>query len=162
MLSASASDITKITAAKTAADPAQMLRAQLNRFASPFAPSGFRLFRDPLPLDGPVDGTVALRAGAVMIDRLVKQEFDDPHGFGLDFTTEKLAGQLTGDVTGKITRDNLSLVTGIVAGYADVNGLPKPIIGWLDTLTASPVLRYAGALGVLLGAGVSFWKRRRA
>jgi hypothetical protein len=156
MLNADASDIINVTAKQLAADPAMMLRAQVNRFASPLA-GKYRLFQDALPIAGPVDGTVALRVGPILIARLIEQP-----GAGFDIKTDKLAGQIMGDATGEVTRANLALVTGIVAGYADARGLPKPVTGIWDALTSSPVLYYAGALGFLLGAGVSFWKGRRA
>jgi hypothetical protein len=156
MLRATASDIINVTAKQLAADPAMMLRAQVNRFASPLA-GKYRLFQTALPLVGPVDGSVALRVGPILIARLIEQE-----GSGFDPKTDKLAGQIMGDTTGEVTRANLAIVTGIVSGYADTRGLPKPVTGIMSALTSSPVLYYAGALGFLLGAGVSFWKRRRA
>lgn len=156
MLRAAASDIISVTAAQLAADPAMMLRAQANRFASPHA-GKYRLFQNALPLTGPVDGSVAFRVGPILIARLIEQQ-----GAGFDPRTDKLAGQIMGDTTGEITRANLALITGIIAGYADARGLPKPVTGILSALTSSPMLYYAGALGFLLGAVGSFWKRRRA
>lgn len=156
MLQAGASDIINVTAMQLAADPAMMLRAQVNRFASPFAPGKYRLFQTALPLSGPVDGTVALRVGPIMIARLIEQ-----NGPGFDPKLDALAGQIIGDVSGEITRANLALVTGIIAGYADTHGLPKPVTGLWSAVTQS-ALMYALGLGLLLGAGASYWKRRRA
>jgi hypothetical protein len=150
-----AADITSITATKAAADPPAMLRAQLNRFASPFAPPGFRLFQKPLPSTGPVDVEVARRAGIVMIKRLTAQK-----GQSFDSTLEALSAQVLLDQTGIVVSNNIQIITGIVAGYATAHGLPGANRGALRAIIEEPSLTFATLGGLLLGVGVAYFKRQ--
>lgn len=139
-------DLAAVTASSSDVDPATLLRAQVNRFADPGAPPGFKLFTVPAPATGPVDFQVATMAGLVLANYLQSQTNIGVATAG-QLTT--LAANTIGDTTGSFTAANIQQITGVVSGYADANGLPNAklpgqIIPGYDNVTVAVGASVAG------------------
>jgi hypothetical protein len=122
---------------------ASALRAQLNRFADPSAPVGYRLFTTKLASSGPLDLSVGARVGAVLMKRM------SAPGYPADAKLASLAGQVMGDATGSVLTANLAYATEMIRGYADAHGVPSTS----STFLGVPImyLLVAGAGAVILG-----------
>jgi hypothetical protein len=147
-------DISKITGnvAARGIEPSTMLRAQLNRFVGK-NPGALQIFPNKVPETGPIDTLVATRAGAVMIVRLSRPNVGD------DPAADRLAAQVMTDPSGSVVRANLPMVIGIVAGFADANGLPEARLPGQSVLSI-PVL-VGGALVVGLAGYLTLFRKKR-
>ncbi len=135
-------DTSTIGVAKAAVSASE-LRSQLNRFADPKAPAGYRLFTTKISSSGPLDLAVGARVGAVLIKRMSEPGF--PH----DSKLATLTGKILGDATGVTLTENLAYLTAMVRGYADAHGLPATS----STLFGLPIVYVlaAGAGAIILG-----------
>lgn len=141
-----------------------MLRAQLNRFADPGA-GALLLFMTPTPATGTPDSDVATRVAAVLTSYLSSPLFS------ISTTAAQTAlGKLLGGVVfdevgtaaappGTFTAANIAQLNSLIAGYADVSGLPAPsLLGTLAGLDQTTVLLLGAAA---LGAYLYFAKRKK-
>jgi hypothetical protein len=138
-------DLASITASSSDVDPATLLRAEVNRFADPSAPS-VPHFSAPAPPTGPIDFQVAAMAGGILSDYLGSQT---NLGTATSQQLVTLAGNVGGDITGAFTAANAQQIAGIVAGYADSLGLPGAklpgqIIPGYDNMTVAVAAAAAG------------------
>jgi hypothetical protein len=135
-------DLSKIGTPKAATS--DDLRAQLNRFASGDAPTGYKLFPTELPGSGPLDTSVAARVGVVLMKRM-----SEP-GAAVDPKFATLTAQIMADVTGAALTANLAYVTSMVAGYGDAHGLPNASGGTIFGIPTVYVLVGGAALAAIM------------
>lgn len=144
-------------ATPTAATPALLLQAELNRFANQLAPQGFQYFGNTLS-SGLVDAETAARAIRVIIQRGLDVELNSrTPADGIAIMNEANAA-IYGGGGGPVPwlANNIASVTQLVAGFADAHGLPPAQIPGEDL---TKTLLIGGAIVVVLGL---LFKRKRA
>lgn len=160
-------DFTKITGAAalpTGVSQSSMLRAQLNRYAALFTPSAFKFFTSKLDTTGPIDGSVSVRAGVVLSNRLTAQAAtnSDVNPSSLLTPEATIVGGLLADFDGTYAQANADQIIGIVSGYADANNLPAAVMpGEIDIMSIPVIVGSIAAIAAGIG-GYIWWSKKKA